>query len=79
MADGVRLAGAASIGVGITGVAGPDGGTDAKPVGLVYIGVAAEGRGTHVSRHDFGGNRDEVRARAAQSALAAVRTMLLRI
>lgn len=42
MADGVRRLSGADIGVSTTGVAGPDGGTDEKPVGLVYVGISSE-------------------------------------
>jgi nicotinamide-nucleotide amidase len=72
MATGARMATGANVGVAITGVAGPDGGTEAKPVGTVAIAVdingAVEGR---VAR--FIGDRDEIRRRATQAALNMVR------
>lgn len=52
----------------VTGIAGPDGGTDEKPVGLVFVGTLARGT-VEVSRHLFPGNRQEVRERSAQMAL----------
>ncbi|MFD1511976.1 CinA family protein [Halomarina rubra] len=63
-------------GVATTGIAGPDGGTDEKPVGTVYVGVANAapwGSGdsrTTVERHEFDGSRDEVKAAFARRALA---------
>jgi nicotinamide-nucleotide amidase len=72
MASGARAATGAHVGVGITGVAGPDGGTEAKPVGTVAIAVDIEGSvDGRVSR--FIGDRDEVRRRATQAALNMVR------
>ena len=64
----------AGVGVGITGIAGPGGGTDEKPVGLVWIGVdAGEAK---ARRFHFGGDRTEIRQRAAQAALEMVRRTL---
>lgn len=74
MADGALARSAASIAVSLTGVAGPDGGTDAKPVGLVYIGCARRGRETAVERHQFPGDRDAVR----QASVVAALTLILR-
>lgn len=51
----------ADIAVSVTGIAGPSGGTEEKPVGLVYIGVGVRGRDTEVSAFNFSGNRNEVR------------------
>ena len=62
-------------GVGITGVAGPGGGTDEKPVGLVYISVWFRGaRQTRRMRGSLG--RDRVRNQAASTALDLIRRML---
>ena len=69
MAEGVRRRGEADYGVATTGIAGPDGGTAEKPVGLVYIACAHAG-GTQVERHVFSGDRTRVRTRAAERALA---------
>lgn len=75
MASGVRAQLGADIGVGITGVAGPDGGTPDKPVGLVWIAVDF---GSHLRTHGgrFIGDRSEVRFRASQAALDMIRREL---
>ena len=52
----------------MTGIAGPDGGTEEKPVGLVYIGCTVEGK-TIVKRCFYGGDRMAVRQAAAKEAL----------
>jgi len=77
MAEGVRRAIPADIGVGVTGIAGPGGATAKKPVGLVCIAVAAE-NATCVERHVFSGVRTEVKRQSAEAALRMVRDMLLR-
>ena len=78
MAEGVRAIAKSTIGIGITGIAGPTGGSPAKPVGLVYIAIAVGGQATQVTRHDFGGDRSEITARAASIALALTRSTLLK-
>ena len=55
--------------VAVTGVAGPDGGTAAKPVGLVYIAVAGRDGSVEVRQNHFPGNRDAVRSASVQVAL----------
>ncbi len=75
MAEGVRKVTGADIGVSTTGIAGPGGGTDTKPVGLVYIGLATD-EGTTVQRNVFNGGRNDVRRRTVQKALDAVRRFL---
>ena len=75
MAAGARRATGAEIGISITGIAGPDGGTHEKPVGLVWIAVNVADRvRTHGSR--FVGDRGEIRFRATQAALDLVRRMV---
>jgi nicotinamide-nucleotide amidase len=75
MAAGARRATGAEIGISLTGVAGPGGGTAAKPVGLVWIGVDVSGTvRTHGSR--FIGDRAEIRFRSTQAALDLVRRMV---
>jgi competence/damage-inducible protein cinA len=61
----------------VTGVAGPGGGSEEKPVGLVYLGVAGPG-GTTTHRQLFPGIRESVRARSVQMALVFLRDALLR-
>ena len=76
MAAGVRARLGASVGVSITGIAGPGGGTPDKPVGTVCIAGDVDGR-VHSFRAVMIGDRHEVRQRSAQSALSLVRRMLL--
>lgn len=72
MAAGVRAAMGATVGVGITGVAGPAGGSEAKPVGTVVVAVDAAGtRSIKTAQHT--GDRDEIRRRATQAALVMVK------
>ncbi len=76
MAQGVRERLGADLGVSITGVAGPGGGTEEKPVGLVYIGLATPDR-VRVTENHFIGIRQDVRRRSTQVALQMVRDELL--
>ncbi len=75
MAQGARYNAAADFAVGITGIAGPEGGTEHKPVGLVYIAVSSRDS-TDISRHVFPQDRSAVRLRAAQTALNLLRLTL---
>jgi nicotinamide-nucleotide amidase len=68
MAEGVIRHSNAQISVSVTGVAGPGGGSESKPVGLVHIAVAYEGHDTHHERHMFVGDRKEVRMQAVTAA-----------
>jgi nicotinamide-nucleotide amidase len=76
MATAIRQQSGVSVGVGITGIAGPSGGTEAKPVGMVCIGVATEA-GATVRTFKFPGNRELVKTFAAFTALDMVRRSLL--
>jgi nicotinamide-nucleotide amidase len=78
MAEGVRARCKADYGVAITGIAGPGGGTDAKPIGLVHLAVSSSA-GVRAARRRFGGGRNAVRERATQAALELLRRTLLDI
>jgi nicotinamide-nucleotide amidase len=77
MATGVRLKFGSTIGIGITGIAGPDGGTPDKPVGTVWVAVDVAGD-VHAVRAVIPGDRNEIRQRAAQLALDRLRRAFLR-
>ncbi len=68
LAQGIRRQTGASFGIGITGIAGPGGGTNAKPVGLVYIGLSSA-KHTEVGRYLIFGGRRQVQWKASQKAL----------
>jgi nicotinamide-nucleotide amidase len=68
MASGARERLEAAVGVSVTGVAGPDGGSEAKPVGLTYVGLASAGA-NDVRKFVFGGDRAANRDAAAAAAL----------
>lgn len=76
LADGIRLRTGSTLGVGITGVAGPGGGTPEKPVGLVHIALADGAKPRERELH-FPGDRDRVRWQASQTALDMVRRYFL--
>lgn len=72
MAEGIRERFASDIGIGVTGIAGPGGGTTEKPVGLVYVAVAGPW-GTTVEEERFAGQRSGIRTRTVNAALNMVR------
>ncbi|MGC2164141.1 MAG: competence/damage-inducible protein A [Silvibacterium sp.] len=76
LAEGIRERCDTTLGVGVTGIAGPTGGTAEKPVGLVYIGVS-DGKKTDVVERRFTGDRERIRSYAAQTALDLVRRKLM--
>jgi nicotinamide-nucleotide amidase len=76
MAQGVRKILNVSYGVSVTGIAGPGGGTEEKPVGLVHMAVA-DTRGVIGERHHFGGSRADIKMRASQAALNLLRRRML--
>ena len=75
MARGLRATSGADIALSITGIAGPDGGTAAKPVGLVYIALA-DSAGARVEETRWRGNRQQIKDRAAKSGLNMLRLYL---
>ena len=77
MAEGIRTRAGTSIGVGITGIAGPGGGSEQKPVGTVSIAVARDGE-TRVRTFQFIGGREMVKFQASQSALNMTRLIVMR-
>ncbi len=77
MAAGVMRATGADLGVSVTGIAGPGGGTPDKPVGLVYIGIARKDGSVKAFRHLLWGHRELIRARAVQASLVLLRDLLV--
>jgi nicotinamide-nucleotide amidase len=76
MAEGVRGLIGSDWALSVTGVAGPGGGTEKKPVGLVFIGCSGPD-GTTVEEHKFRGSRDSIRVRTVQMALVQLRKRLM--
>ena len=71
MSAGAKRISGADFGIGITGLAGPGGATEDKPVGLVYISVCS--KKTHrAEKYNFSGSRDEVRFKASEEAMKMV-------
>lgn len=77
MAEGAAKRAKADIAVSVTGIAGPDGGTEKFPVGLVFLGCSMSGK-TEVEELHLNGGRAEIRAQAAELALDLVRKTILR-
>jgi len=75
MAEGARTRAATDVGIGVTGIAGPDGGTPDKPVGTVAIAIDIGG-GSHARTFRFIGGREQVKFQASQAALNMLRLML---
>jgi nicotinamide-nucleotide amidase len=76
LAKGIRLRTGATLGLGVTGIAGPTGGTETKPVGLVYIALS-DAQKTEVMDRTFRGDRTRVREWATQQALDMIRKRLM--
>jgi nicotinamide-nucleotide amidase len=76
MAEGVRQSAKTDIGLSVTGIAGPGGRSERKPVGLVYIALATA-QGVRTAEHRFLGDREHIRMRSAQMALDMVRRHLI--
>ena len=73
MAEGALSRARVDLAVAITGIAGPGGGTETKPVGLVFLATACRGAETRVERHVFSGDRTRVRLASAARALEMLR------
>ena len=69
MAEGARRLSGASLAVSITGIAGPGGGSEDKPIGTVWFGIAVDGEPTVTRHRQFPGDRDQIRTLAAYTAL----------
>ena len=78
MAIGIAREANTDISISTTGIAGPGGGTDEKPVGLVYIGVLIKGK-VVVNKFNFTGNRERIRRKTTMNALNILRKELLKI
>lgn len=76
MARGLAFVSKSDVAVSVTGLAGPDGGTAEKPVGLVYIACSVKGEVT-VQEYHFSGNRQTIREAAVSAALALMRSCIL--
>jgi nicotinamide-nucleotide amidase len=76
LAENIREICNADIGVGVTGIAGPGGGTEEKPVGLVWVAVT-DGHKQEVVQRRYPGDRERIRRWASQQALDMVRRMLM--
>lgn len=72
MVVGALRASGADVAVAVSGIAGPDGGTAEKPVGLVFLAAARRGDGVHVVREHFHGDRAAIRSAAVAAALQLI-------
>jgi PncC family amidohydrolase len=77
MARGARAASGAMVAIGVTGIAGPDGGTAEKPVGTVWIAVDLQGRECAARVFNFSGSRDMIRRRSAVAAMLFAEAQIL--
>ncbi len=75
LAQGIRTSGRVDVGLSVTGIAGPGGGTARKPVGLVYVGLATP-KGTATNAFRFHGAREAIKLRSSQAALDVLRRWL---
>ncbi len=78
MSEGVAARHNTNIGLSTTGIAGPEGGNEDKPVGLVYMGITINNK-TIVKKYIFNGNRQQIRSRACKTLLNDLRLELLKI
>jgi len=78
MVEGIAKNFNTNVAISTTGIAGPDGGSIEKPLGLVYIGIYINGN-TTVKKYIFNGNREEIRLQATKSAINDLRLRLLEL
>ena len=78
MAEGVAEGLNADIGISTTGIAGPGGGSEEKPVGLVYTAITIKGE-TKVYKNIYSGDRQKIRTRATRDILNNLRIELLKL
>ena len=78
MAEGVKRKSGTNIGLSVTGIAGPSGGTIKKPVGLVYIAVSGDKK-TEYKEYRFRGKRHKIKSESANAALKCLREYLYRV
>ncbi|MFI3230373.1 MAG: competence/damage-inducible protein A [bacterium] len=76
MAEGILKKSGSKMGVALTGIAGPSGGTEEKPVGLVYLGIAQENKDTQYFEFMFKGTRKTIRERAVKATLTKLLNIL---
>ena len=76
LAEGIREQLGCDVGIGVTGIAGPTGGSEAKPVGLVHIAVVGPNGAVETLERRFPGDREAVRTNSATAALHLVRLLL---
>jgi len=76
MAEGALVHSPADVAVSATGIAGPGGATESKPVGLVFLGACRRGRAPHSERHIFPGDRAAVRRASVAAALTLLKRQL---
>ena len=76
MAKGIRERAGVSVGLSVTGIAGPGGSTETKPVGLVYVGLDGETRDAVTKEFRFHGDRSVIKQRSSQAALDLLRRWL---
>lgn len=73
MAEGIKTLSGTDIGIAISGIAGPQGGSDEKPVGTIYIGVAYKEEPTFSQKYRFSGNRKDIKMASSELALDIIR------
>jgi nicotinamide-nucleotide amidase len=78
MAEGARLQAGTAVALASTGIAGPNGGTPEKPVGLVYVALAHAGGETLCEKHHFSGDRADIKEQTCWAALDLLRRFLVK-